>query len=156
MFGGWFKCGSPRSPSQLLTGLTEKMNMDWICKTWICKKIYSEKEAKPNSLSVSFLYQLRNLLSPFIKLFELCIATSRFYSPSLPLSLSRPKYLFTLFVNKYNFKTVYHVVISFQGKQGWGLEKWNLSHPVILQFRIRHDRCIKALTTHLYRVSLDL
>ena len=27
---------------------------------------------------------------------------------------------------------------------------------LIVQFRIRHDRWIKALTTHLYRVSLDL
>ena len=30
------------------------------------------------------------------------------------------------------------------------------SWVTIVQFRIRHDRCIKALTTHLYRVSLDL
>ena len=27
---------------------------------------------------------------------------------------------------------------------------------LIVQFRIRHDRWIKALTTHFYRVSLDL
>ena len=26
----------------------------------------------------------------------------------------------------------------------------------IVQFRIRHDRWLKALTTHFYRVSLDL
>ena len=85
--------------------------MDRICKTWtgfvkdgldwICK-VYSEKQRKPNNLFVPFLYQFSAILSPFIKLFELGIATSPFYSPSIRLSLSRPKYLFTLFVNKYN------------------------------------------------------
>ena len=79
-----------------------KRGLDWICKTWICKKICSEKQTKANNLFLSFLYQFSALLSPLIKLFELCIATPPFYSPSLPLSLSRPKYLFTLFVNKYN------------------------------------------------------
>ena len=79
-----------------------KIGLDWICKTWIFKKIYSEKQTKRNNLFVSFLYQFSALVSPFIKLFELYIATSPFYSPSLPLSLSQPKYLFTLFANKYN------------------------------------------------------
>ena len=83
------------------TGLV-KYGLDWICRTWICKKIYLEKQTKPNNLFVSFLYQFSALLSPFVKLCELRIATSPFYSRSLPLSLSRPKYLFTLFVNKCN------------------------------------------------------
>ena len=33
---------------------------------------------------------------------------------------------------------------------------WRTSKMLIVQFQIRHDRWIKALTTHLYRVSLDL
>ena len=44
-------------------------------------------------------------------------------------------------------------------------EKWTnemfyneslFARNLIVQFRIHHDRWIKALTTHLYRVSFDL
>ena len=48
---------------------------------------------------------------------SLVFATSPFYSPSLRLSLSRPKYLFHAVRELIQF-TVYHAVISFQGKQG--------------------------------------
>ena len=75
--------------------------------------MYSEKQTKPNNLFVPFFYQFSALLSPFVKLFELCIATSPFYSPSLRLSLSQPKYLFHA-VREWIQFTVYDEVISFQ------------------------------------------
>ena len=44
-------------------------------------------------------------------------------------------------------------IISFFVDGRW---QRGLCFSIIVQFRIRHDRWIKALTTHFYRVSLDL
>ena len=40
--------------------------------------MYSEKQTKPNNLFALFLCQFSALLSPFIKLFELCICYVNF------------------------------------------------------------------------------
>ena len=68
-----------------------KRRLDWICKTWICEKMHSEKQTRLNNLFVPFLYQFSAPISPLIKLFELCLATSPFYIPSLRLSLKCKK-----------------------------------------------------------------
>ena len=57
---------------------------------------------------------------------------------------------------------VYSSLIWTASRQSRSLVSHNASHSCqlqlqrIVQFRIRHDRWIKALTTHFYRVSLDL